>query len=136
MNKGQRIFSCFLAFIPLAESIAYMVVWLIIVRRFIINNMQEGSGETILQDYMNVFASHAAVFIIAFALLVLVNIGILIYFILQCLNNPRVNATERIIWIVLFVFTGVIAKPVYWFMRVMDNGENTASNTPRNYPSP
>ena len=63
--------------------------------------------------------------IIAVALLmVITNLGALIYFIIHAVNNPATDSTERIVWILVFIFAGVIGFPVYWYMRIWKTGDS------------
>ena len=41
-----------------------------------------------------------------------------IYYIIQVVNNQALDSTERIIWILVFIFAGMIGYPVYWYMRI------------------
>ena len=57
--------------------------------------------------------------IIVFAILMaLISLGLLIYYIIHAVNNKKIDSTERIIWILVFLFAGMIGFPVYWYMRI------------------
>jgi hypothetical protein len=57
--------------------------------------------------------------IIAVALLMVISkLGTLIYFLIHAVNNRVVDSTERIVWILVFIFAGMIGFPVYWYMRI------------------
>ena len=49
---------------------------------------------------------------------VLIVITLLIIFIIDLVNNKKLDSTERIIWILAFIFVGFIAFPLYWYMRI------------------
>ena len=55
---------------------------------------------------------------IAIGLISLLSIGLLIFYIIHIVNNKLINSTERIVWVLLFVFAGLLAFPIYFFMRV------------------
>ncbi len=44
----------------------------------------------------------------------------MIIYIIHVVNNKSIESGEKIVWIVLFIFAGLIAYPVYWFMRIKD----------------
>ena len=55
-----------------------------------------------------------------FALIILmslVSLAALILFIIHVVKNKSLPETEKIIWVLVFVFAGVIGFPLYWFMR-------------------
>ena len=59
-------------------------------------------------------------------LLAIVKVGLLIFYIVHAINNQRLDSTERIVWILIFIFAGLIGYPIYWWMRIwkdssMDN---------------
>ena len=57
--------------------------------------------------------------LIAFVMLMgFLHLGLLIYFIINAINNKAVDSTERIVWILVFVFAGTIGFPLYWYMRI------------------
>jgi len=51
-------------------------------------------------------------------LMMLCTLGLLIYFIIHVVNNTVIDSTERIIWVLVFIFAGMIGFPVYWYMRI------------------
>ena len=57
--------------------------------------------------------------IVVFALLMaLATFGLLIYYIIHAVNNKKIDSTERLIWILVFLFAGMIGFPIYWYMRI------------------
>lgn len=49
----------------------------------------------------------------------IVKLAALIYFIVHMLNNKLVQqGGEKVIWILVFLFTGGIGFPIYWYMRI------------------
>ncbi len=44
----------------------------------------------------------------------------LIIYIINAANNKSIESGEKIVWILLFIFAGMIAFPVYWFLRIKD----------------
>jgi len=57
--------------------------------------------------------------IIVFAMLSgLLSLGLMIYYIVHAINNKTIDSNERLIWILIFIFAGMIGFPVYWYMRI------------------
>jgi hypothetical protein len=48
----------------------------------------------------------------------LISLGLLIYYIVHAVNNKNIDSSERVIWVLLFVFIGLIAFPIYFFARI------------------
>jgi hypothetical protein len=61
-----------------------------------------------------------AVVVTAFA-----QILIAIAFILHANKNPRLSANARLAWMLLFVFVGSIADPIYWVTQVLDGNDRS-----------
>ncbi len=64
-------------------------------------------------------------FITPIILLSLLSIGLLIFYIIHVVGNKRLETAERLVWILLFIFFGIIAFPIYWFMRIWNSLEKT-----------
>ena len=48
----------------------------------------------------------------------IVSLGLLIYYIIQLVNNKEMETAEKIIWFFVFLCAGAIGYPIFWFMRV------------------
>jgi len=47
----------------------------------------------------------------------------LVFFIIHMINNKKLDSTERLVWILVFLFAGVIGYPVYWYLRIWTEKE-------------
>lgn len=52
----------------------------------------------------------------------------MIVYIINAANNRSIEGGEKIVWILLFIFAGMIAFPVYWFMRIKDVPVDSSPN--------
>jgi hypothetical protein len=66
-------------------------------------------------------------FIFPIILLSLLSLGLFIFYIIHTVNNKNMESTERIIWILLFIFVGFIIFPIYWFMRIWNDSKSEYS---------
>src|SRR5688572_19117448 len=57
-------------------------------------------------------------FIFPILLLSVTSLTLLIFYIIHAVGNKTIDTTERLIWIIIFLFFGIIGFPIYWFMRV------------------
>jgi hypothetical protein len=59
----------------------------------------------------------------------LLSIGLLIFYLIHTAKNNSLNTNERLIWILIFVFAGIIGFPIYWYMQIWKAPAST--NYPR-----
>ncbi len=60
-------------------------------------------------------------FIIPIVLLALGTLILLIFYIVHAILNKDIGAGEQLLWILLFIFLGVITFPIYWILRIWNN---------------
>ena len=73
-----------------------------------------GHGMQFPQNFM----SNMVWLFLLIILTALLSLGLLIYYIVHVVNNNRIDSTERIIWVLVFVLAGMVGFPVYWYMRI------------------
>jgi hypothetical protein len=66
-------------------------------------------------EYMfaNFYPVVASGILMAFA-----SLGLLIYYLIHAINNKQIDSTERLIWVLVFIFAGTIGFPIYWYLRI------------------
>jgi TM2 domain-containing membrane protein YozV len=57
-------------------------------------------------------------FMIPSMILSLVSLGLLIIYLIHAAKNNSLNTTERLVWILIFVFAGIIGFPIYWYLQI------------------
>jgi hypothetical protein len=55
--------------------------------------------------------------------------GLYIYYLVHAINNKEIDSTEKIMWVILFTFSGFIGVPVYFFTRVNGKSNKHKRNT-------
>ena len=110
MNRSSKVFSGILSFLPLILTFVIIVLVFAMFPRFVEWEQQE-------PDFYIVWGTIWPLIITAIITGV-VKLGALIFFIIHMLNNKKVETGERIIWILVFIFTGGIGYPIYWYMRI------------------
>ena len=63
-------------------------------------------------------------FTIPIIMVSLLSIGLLIFYIVHAISNKKLENLERLVWVLLFVFFGIIAFPIYWLMRIWNSSNN------------
>jgi len=57
-------------------------------------------------------------FLVPIIFLSILSLALLIFYIVHAVSNKTIEPIERLMWILLFIFFGIIAFPIYWVMRV------------------
>ena len=65
---------------------------------------------------MQVFA-----FIFPIGLLAFVSLALLFFYLVHAVINKNLQPAEQLLWVLLFIFLGIIAFPVYWVIRIWNN---------------
>jgi len=82
---------------------------------FVMETVQASQGgEPEVADVMAGIIS----FIVPVLFLAMLNLALLIFYIVHAVNNKSIDTTERIVWILIFIFVGLIPFAIYWFMRI------------------
>ena len=115
MTQGKKIFLGILSFLPIILTVVLLVyVFASFIPQMIKIDHLENEDEKAFY-----FFSHFLPFIIGAILSSLLMLGLKIYFIFHAVSNEQVRTEERIVWILLFIFMGTVAYPVYWFIRIL-----------------
>lgn len=110
MSKSSKIFLGILSFLPL------VLVCLIII--FFFNLFpQILEWERNEPDAFTVIATFSPIFITGI-ITALVSLALLVIFIIHMVNNKKMEPVEKLIWVLVFLFAGIIGYPIYWFMRI------------------
>ncbi len=118
MSKSGKIITGILSFSPLLLLVGYFILFFSFFFQLFMN-MGDGSKMADPGAFMVQFMG-------MFALLFLISIltlGLLIYFIVHINNNKKLDNNEKLIWILVIIFVGMIGKPVYWYMKIWKDEE-------------
>lgn len=118
MSRGSKLFIGLLSFIP----IILLFVLLFMILRSIPTFVEWENYEP---DAHEVFSIFAPVIILSIFLGIL-SLALLIFFIIHLVRNKMMDSTERIIWILVLLFAGIIGYPIYWYMRVWRNEDGNS----------
>jgi hypothetical protein len=112
MSTNKKILIGILSFLPLILFIGYFVLIFGFVFTMASNPAaaETASPETFIGSFIGIFA--------IMGLMILLTFGLLIYFILHIVNNSKLDDNERLVWILITVFLGFIAYPIYWYVKI------------------
>jgi len=64
-------------------------------------------------------------------LTMLVNLGLMIFFVVHAIKTIDPKDDMRIIWVVIILLLGILANPVYWYLRIWrDRKKEDSAPTP------
>ncbi len=63
-------------------------------------------------------------FIVPVILTSLLCLALLIFYVVHAVANKKLETAEQLLWVLLFVFFGIIAFPVYWIIRIWNTSKN------------
>tara|TARA_R110001583_G_scaffold16307_9_gene67007 strand:- start:2161 stop:2529 length:369 start_codon:yes stop_codon:yes gene_type:complete len=58
-------------------------------------------------------------FILLVILIVIVSLGIKIYYIVHTNNNPENDTNKKVMWTLLLIFTGIVGAIIYYFTEIL-----------------
>jgi hypothetical protein len=117
MTKSKKIFLGALSLLPLVLMVVYIVLAMSMFFSMIRHplEMEEGNFPP------DLFFRGMLPAIIVGLVMAVASFGLLIYFIIHVVNNKNIDGNERLIWILVLIFAGMIGFPVYWYMRIWND---------------
>ena len=117
MSRSSKLFIGILSFLPIVLVFVMFIMVLRLIPTFIEWSNNGDNYEPATQEVFSVFGP---MFILGFGMAIL-SIGLLIFFIMHLIRHKAMESTERIIWVLVFLFAGIVGYPIYWYMRVWKN---------------
>lgn len=114
MTKSSKILVGIFSILP----IILLVVYMIFAFRMFFSVMQYPMEMQDANYSSSIFLKGMIPAIIVALIMSLASLGMLIYFIVHVINNKALDGNERLIWILVFIFAGMVGFPIYWYMRI------------------
>lgn len=115
MPSNKKILLLILSILPLilfGIFIVYIIDWAMSLASAVPPNSDDPSVVMpIIGDYLKM------VFTLAFPA-GLISLGLMIYYIIQIVNNKSMETGERVVWIIAMVLFSPLVFPIYWLMRI------------------
>lgn|SRR5574338_165546 len=115
MSKSSKIILGILSFLPFVFLLGYFV-WFI--GLFIHMMGAAGSGNAYPGEMPDHFLGNMIWMIILMALMAIFTFGLFIYYVVHVVNNKTIDSSERLVWILVFIFANMMGFPIYWYMRI------------------
>lgn len=113
MSRSSKAVIGVLSFLPIVLLILLFVMFLTIFPRM----LEWQNYDPTAQEMFSVFGP---IFILGIVI-GLLSFGLLVFFIMHLVRNKALDGIERVIWILVFLFAGLVGYPVYWYMRVWND---------------
>ncbi|HET9055671.1 MAG TPA: hypothetical protein VFN30_02370 [Chitinophagaceae bacterium] len=110
MSKTSKILIGFLSFVPLILSGVIITQVFLIFPKII-------QWEDYDPDLYTVFTTFTSVFVTGL-IAGLLTLALLVFFIINMMNNRKIESGERLIWVIIFLLAGAIGYPIYWYLRI------------------
>ncbi|MBN8857893.1 MAG: PLDc N-terminal domain-containing protein [Sphingobacteriales bacterium] len=116
MSGTAKIVLGIISILPLC----FLAIYFFFFISFFFTSMGHGMQQPpeLNQAFPENFMSNMVWLFLLIILTALLSLGLLIYYIVHVVNNNRIDSTERIIWVLVFVLAGMVGFPVYWYMRI------------------
>jgi len=117
LSKTQKILLGIFTFLPF--FIFPFIFWQLFDAILNIVKISEHGEPEPREILIEVFA-----FIFPIGMLAFCSLALLIFYIVHPLLHKKIQPAEQLLWVLLFIFLGIIAFPVYWVIRVWNNSNN------------
>jgi TM2 domain-containing membrane protein YozV len=114
MSRSSKLFIGLLSFLPI---ILLIVLFIMLFGMFPVF-FEWDKNEPAPQEVFTVFGP---LFILG-VVMGLLSLGLLVFFIMHLVRNKTMDGTERVIWVLVFLFAGIVGYTIYWYMRVWNEG--------------
>lgn len=114
LSKTQKIVLGIFTLFPFI--IGPIILWQLLHAIFEIIQLNE-HGEPEASEIFGIIIT----FIAPIVLLIVTSLVLLTFYIVHAVMNKKLSTAEQLIWILLFLFLGIIAFPIYWLIAIWNN---------------
>jgi hypothetical protein len=111
MSKSRKLLLGILSFLPIVLLVVYIFTFF----SFFLTIFRHAQQHEVIPPLI---LENIIWMVLVITLLALCSLGLKIYFIIHGVNNKNIDSTERIVWILVFIFAGMVGFPVYWYLRI------------------
>jgi nitrogen fixation/metabolism regulation signal transduction histidine kinase len=115
LTKTQKILLGIVHFLPIIGLIAYLVYFF----TFFLENIEKLESHTGKPPSMEFFSGFIGVFLVLI-ITILISIGVKIFDIIHLTKSNKNDKSNKVlIWVLLFIFVGMIPEIVYYFLEIL-----------------
>lgn len=117
MSRSSKALVGVLSFLPIISVVIFFALFIQLFSRFLQWDRTEPAPQEVFSTIGPIFA---------FGIIMsLVSLGLLVIFIMHLIKNKAIDSTERVIWILVFIFAGIVGYPIYWYMRIWNDEQGS-----------
>jgi hypothetical protein len=120
LNKSAKIVLGILTFLPLLFLISTLGFF--VFNFFSVFFSQEPEMPMMLFSYLSYVLPYLF-------LIILLALGLFVFYIVHIIRNASLDTEKRILWIVVVFFAYGVALPIYWYIHIWKNNAAKATNT-------
>jgi hypothetical protein len=111
MSKQGKILLGILSMLPLVLLGIYTLLFMnVFATSFSQTTQKDGPPVFVLQGWNEL--------LVTLAIFIALTLGLLIYYINHAISNQKIDGPDRIVWVLIFLFAGIVGYPVYWYMKI------------------
>jgi len=77
--------------------------------------LKTGVDDTTMPIYF--MSSFALIFILA-GIVTIITLALMIYYIIHASQNPKLDSNDRLLWIIVMIFSHNIGYIIYWYLKI------------------
>jgi len=120
LNKSAKIVLGILTFLPLLFLISTLGFF--VFNFFSVFFSQEPEMPMMLFSYLSYVLPYLF-------LMILLALGLFVFYIVHIIRNSSLDTEKRILWIVVVFFAHGVALPIYWYIHIWKNNAAKATKT-------
>lgn len=113
MSFRTKVILGILTFLPILFVLAYVFVFFM----FFIGSMSSPQFEPFAND--DYFISNFILLFILLLCAIICGFGLMVYYIIHANKNPHFDSNQKLIWILILVFTSFIGNIIYYFVEII-----------------
>lgn len=71
------------------------------------------------------FGSWFAVLFVFHMLTIFLSLGLTVFYSIHAAKNEALKSELKIVWVVLFIFAGIVTFPIYWYLQIWNSPDDT-----------
>ena len=116
MTKNRKIFLGIVTVLPIAMIFLFIVFSFLFAFGMIY--WEESGGHHRGDPSLAVMFGSMGLFFLLMGVMMIAYIGTLIYYVIHASNNPKLVDNNKLMWILIIIFGGIISNCIYWYLHI------------------
>jgi|GEM_PF-704757 hypothetical protein len=129
LSKSQKFWLGLGTFLPAAYGILAAILFFGFIMTAVATESMGNDPDMIAENILGAYSvAGVAFWIISSIIFSIVSLVVLIIYIIHAVKKENISSSERVMWILLFIFIGLIGQVIYFFMHVMNSNNKEKPN--------